>query len=65
MGFGFNPSTRHSSSDLLAPHWFLVASSLAIAILLAFKPITRFTVRGLLITTTLLAAFLGLAVYAV
>jgi hypothetical protein len=32
---------------------------------LAFKPVRRFTVRGLLITTTLLAAVLGLAVYAV
>ena len=50
---------------LSLPYWFLAASSLAFAALLAFKPITRFTVRGLLITTTLLAAVLGLAVYAV
>jgi hypothetical protein len=53
-GFGFS-----------LPHWFLVISSFALAALLAFKPITRFTVRGLLIATTLLAAALGLAVYAV
>jgi hypothetical protein len=50
---------------LRVPYWFLVASSLGLAALFAFKPITRFTVRGLLITTTLLASVLGLAVYAV
>jgi hypothetical protein len=53
-GFGFS-----------LPHWFLVLSSFALAALLAVKPIRRFTVRGLLITTTLLAAMLSLAVYAV
>jgi hypothetical protein len=35
------------------------------AALLAFKPITRLTVRGLLITTTLVSAVRGLAVFAV
>jgi hypothetical protein len=50
---------------LSLPYWFLALSSLALAALLAFKPISRFTVRGLLITTTLLAAVLGLAVCAV
>jgi hypothetical protein len=53
-GFGFS-----------LPHWFLAASSLALAALLAFKPITRFSVRGLLIATRLLAAVLGAVVYAV
>ncbi len=52
LGYGFS-----------LPHWFLALSALVLATLLAFKPITRFTVRGLLITTTLLAAVLGLAVY--
>jgi hypothetical protein len=63
-GLGF--SFFNDSWGLLIgmPHWFLAASSLAVAALLAFKPITRFTIRGLLITTTLLAAVLGLAVYA-
>jgi hypothetical protein len=47
----------------MLPYWFLALSSLALAALLAFKPVTRFTVRGLLITTTLVAAVLGAAVY--
>jgi hypothetical protein len=50
---------------LSLPYWFLALSSLALAALLALRPTTRFTVRGLLITTTLLAAVLGLIVYAV
>jgi hypothetical protein len=50
---------------LQLPFWFLALSSLALATLIAFKPITSFTVRGLLIATTLFAAVLGLAVYAV
>ena len=61
---GFSVISRQAYRAMTLPHWFLAASSLALAALLAFKPITRFTVRGLLIATTLLAAVLGLAVYA-
>jgi hypothetical protein len=63
--FGFEIANYAQVSAISLPHWFLALSSFAVAGLLAFKPITRFTVRGLLITTTLLAAMLGLAVYAV
>ncbi len=63
LGFGLRSKADRVS--LFLPHGFLALSSLATAALLAFKPITRFTVRGLLMTTTLLAAVLGLVVYAV
>jgi hypothetical protein len=63
-GLPMHASWTRYACGLLVPHWFLALSSLALAALLAFKPITRFTIRRLLITTTLLAAVLGLAVYA-
>ena len=47
------------------PHWFLAASSLALGALLAFKLPRRFSLRTILVATTLLAALLGLAVWAV
>jgi hypothetical protein len=47
------------------PQWVSVAFFALLAVLFAFKPITRFTIRGLLITTAQLAAILGLIVYAV
>jgi hypothetical protein len=63
-GFGYVSSVNGKVKSLYCPLLFLAASSLALAVLLAFKPITRFTVRGLLIATTLLAAVLGAVVYA-
>jgi hypothetical protein len=65
FGLGFSFANDSTGLHFQLPYWFLALSSLALAALLAFKPITRFTVRGLLITTTLLAAILGLAAYAV
>jgi hypothetical protein len=66
MGLGLLVrSTPAGGFAVMLPYWLLVLSYLGVATLLAFKPITRFTVRGLLITTTLLAAVLGLAVYAI
>jgi hypothetical protein len=65
FGLGFSYPNDSTGVHFQLPYWFLALSSFALAGLLAFKPITRFTVRGLLITTTLLAAVLGLAVYAV
>jgi hypothetical protein len=47
------------------PFWLPTLIAASLAAVFAFKPITRFTVRGLLVTTTLLAAVLGLVVYAV
>jgi hypothetical protein len=61
---GFTALHGPNKFGVMFPHWFLAAASLSFAALLAFKPITRFTARGLLITTTLFAAVLGLAVYA-
>jgi hypothetical protein len=51
--------------DFSLPYWFLVASSFALAALFAFKRHWRFTVRGLLLATSVIAAMLGLVVYAV
>jgi hypothetical protein len=47
------------------PHWFVAASSFALAALFAFKRTWRYSLRTILVATTLLAAALGLAVYAV
>jgi hypothetical protein len=47
------------------PHWFLAASSLGLAALFTFKRTWRYSLRTILIATTLLAAILGLAVYAI
>ena len=60
---GFDYSRRESFVSATIPYWFLFASSLAIAALFAFKRTWRFSVRALLITTTLVAAALGLGVY--
>jgi hypothetical protein len=43
--------------------WFLAALSLALAALFAFKEFTRFTVREILLATTVVALMLGLGVY--
>jgi hypothetical protein len=63
LGFAID---RHVSDGwwyLYLPHWFLAASSFTLAALFAFKRTWRFTTRGLLIATTLLAVALGLGVY--
>jgi hypothetical protein len=56
---------RFDKGDLnfALPYWFLTTLSTALAALFAFKRTWRFTVRGLLIATTLLAVALGLGVY--
>jgi hypothetical protein len=58
----FGLQTLNHSGHLLFPHWFL----LLLFVALAAAPWTywRFSVRTLLIATTLLAAVLGFAVYA-
>jgi hypothetical protein len=65
LGFAFERHETLAWKYVYVPHWFLAALSFGLAALLAYKPVTRFTVRGLLVATTLLAAMLGLAVYAV
>jgi hypothetical protein len=62
---GFAVARNGAAVGLSLPYWFLALTSLALSALLAFKPITRFTVRGLLIATTLIAAVLGAVVYAI
>jgi hypothetical protein len=52
-------------TTLYVPHWFLAASSLGLAALFAFKRTWRYSLRTILVATTLLAGLLGLAVYAV
>jgi hypothetical protein len=67
-GWGFH-FERYAQVDsggawLKFPHWLLAALFFLLAALFAFKPAWRFSLRGLLIATTFLAALLGLAVYA-
>jgi hypothetical protein len=47
------------------PHWFLAASSLGLAALLAFTRTWRYSLRTILVATTVVAGLLGLAVWAV
>jgi hypothetical protein len=62
LGFGI---ARHVFGDveLFLPHWFLMLVSAWLATVFAFKRTWRFTIRTLLIATTLIAAALGLGVY--
>jgi hypothetical protein len=63
FNFNFNADSERISVTL--PYWFLAASSLGLAALFAFKRTWRFSLRTILVVTTLLAALLGLAVYVV
>jgi hypothetical protein len=47
------------------PYWLLAASSLGLAALFAFKRTWRFSLRTILVATTLLAGLLSLAVYVI
>jgi hypothetical protein len=63
FGLGFLFRVRPGNGfGISCPHWFLAASSFALAAVFHFKRNWRFTVRGLLIATTLLAIALGLGV---
>jgi len=48
---------------VMLPYWLAVALSLALAALFAFKKSWRFTIRGLLSATTVVAGVLGLIAY--
>jgi hypothetical protein len=55
---------RHGAETYLTlPHWCLAASSLSVGAMCVFKRSFRFSLRAILIATTLIAAMLGLAVY--
>jgi hypothetical protein len=60
---GFGGVIGGNGLVLMAPYWFLTASSFTLAGLLAFKRSWRFTTRSLLIATALLAVALGLGVF--
>ena len=47
-----------------APYWFLTIATASIAIVPWIRPSRRFSLRTLLIVTTLIAVVLGLAIYA-
>jgi len=52
-------------ASVATSHLFLAICSLALAAFFAFKRTLRFSVRDLLVTTTVVAAALGLMVYTV
>jgi hypothetical protein len=66
-GWYVTPSWRYERHDEGAivrfPHWFLAGLFVGLAALLAVKRSWRFTTRGLLVATTLVAGMLGLIVY--
>jgi hypothetical protein len=62
---GFSAAYDSGHTVIAFPHWFVAASSLGLAALFAFKRTWRYSVRTILVATTLLAALLGLVVYAV
>jgi hypothetical protein len=64
-GSGFSLSLDPWPTWVTVPHWFLALSSLGLAALFAFKRIWRYSLRTILVATTLLAGLLGLAVYVV
>jgi len=65
MGFNFQQVSQRPLSGMAGtiPHWFLAACSLGLAALFAFKRTWRYSLRTILVATTVLAAILGLAVY--
>jgi hypothetical protein len=64
-GFGFAYFAKNNDSMIVIPHWFLAALSLGLAAIFAFKRTWRYSLRTVLIATTILAGLLGLAVWAV
>jgi hypothetical protein len=60
LGFYFHGGRQIMLS---LPYWFLTVVSASLAALFAFKRTWRFTIRTLLIATTLIALALGLGVY--
>ncbi len=54
---------RFGPDDVFVPHWFLVIVSTAIATLPWLHWSNRFSLRNMLIATTLLAVVLGLAIW--
>lgn len=62
-GLGFEVEIVTGSYYVMMPYWFLTLPTVALAALFTFKRTWRFTIRALLIATTLIAGALGLGVY--
>jgi len=62
---GFQLERIPPNSRLQMPHWFPVAISAALSAAILLRQPYRFSLRNLLIATTLVAVLLGLIVYAV
>lgn len=62
MGFDHTAGFLYTTATI--PYWFMTGASLALSLLLGFKRLWRFSIRGLLIAMAILAAMLGLAIYA-
>jgi hypothetical protein len=60
---GFRLVKDAVDTELMIPYWFLVAATVSAASLFNLKRSWRFTTRGLLIGTTVVAGMLGLGVY--
>jgi len=60
---GFGAGRRNGVSQVMIPHWFFVLLTAALASSPWWQREWRFSLRALLITTTLIAMALGLAVY--
>jgi len=61
FSFGFDDEGRYF--EVRAPHWLYAGAFATIAALFAFKRLWRFSVRSILIATTLLAIALGIGVW--
>ena len=62
IGLGFQYRFIRAATHFCLPHWFLALITASLAALFAFKRSWRFTTRGLLIATTIVAAALGVGV---
>ena len=63
--FGLSGKVANGHVTVGLPHWFLATCSFGIAVGFVLKRPWRFTTRGLLIATAVVAAILGLVVYAI
>jgi hypothetical protein len=59
----FHFEYEQSGAEFLIPYWFLVLSTGLLSILVWYKRAWRFTLRDLLIVTTLLTIVLGMIVW--
>jgi hypothetical protein len=63
LGFRWHRNVYGNLSVVTAPHWFLMSIFGTLAVLLWLAQLHRFSLRTLLIATTLIAVVLGLVVW--